>query len=343
VSVTLKIYSIKGSFIRNYFPFKGFTGFAVRGAFGLSLKRIVCEEDLEENCLSCPRYRECFYAWVFEATPDIKPDARLAAKGAKQGVTKPYTVTPVKVRSRMLEFKITLFSEKILSKEPLIVMAMLLMGSEGLGYDLTIGERRKFTVNSITAKNIYGEEKTIFDKYGGYRIEKPGRSSGSLLELFERRIEAIWALKPRKIIVNFKTPFRLVFEGKNVSEPPPQALVIHLARKYSLLAEYYGCGTPFTPRQAKRLKEITKRYMKIMYSRYKLVKLDKFSLEKGEKKSYGVFFKGTYIYKVDGGFWNHDDSKTVLKLLLLGQYLNIGKWSTAGCGKYDFLIEATPA
>ncbi len=45
-------------------PFKGST---FRGALGISLRRLVCDQGMHSECLSCHRMRDCSYAWLFES------------------------------------------------------------------------------------------------------------------------------------------------------------------------------------------------------------------------------------------------------------------------------------
>ena len=70
-------YEVKGVFKQSYSPFSGYTGFMVRGAFGYALRRLVCD-DLKASCQACPLLTKCFYAYFFETSSAVKPDAKLA-------------------------------------------------------------------------------------------------------------------------------------------------------------------------------------------------------------------------------------------------------------------------
>ena len=333
----IRVYWVKGFFLKDYFPFKGFTGFTVRGALGKALRDLVCLTDNSVNCLTCPYYSECFYARLFEATPLLKPSASIGVRGCKAGIPKPYTVTPARVRENSLEFRVTLLSKEFIEKEALIIMAILKMGDLGLGFDLLKKERRKFKVARITASNPLGDTWEVFGVRG--YVSSPKCRVKRLYDFFEKRILALIDLKPLTITLDFRTPFRLEVNGKVSEKPSLEEIIAHLARKYSLLAEYYDMGQPLTPQQVKKLKKIIVKYTDLINFNYRKTRLYKISIETESKKIFGTYVIGKYTYRFSREIWRLEEVKTILFLLMLGEYVNIGKGATAGCGHYNLYVK----
>ena len=71
-------YRVEGRFTRRYSPFRGFTGFAVRGLFGYALRRLICVRPDLARCADCEYYGKCVYSRMVEATPDVRPSGRVA-------------------------------------------------------------------------------------------------------------------------------------------------------------------------------------------------------------------------------------------------------------------------
>ena len=335
----IKVYRVYGEFVKDYFPFKGYTGFMVRGAFGMALRKVCCTRSLDIECRKCDCYRKCYYARVFEASSLTRPAAKLATKSGREGIPRPYSVTPLYTSGRNVRFELTLVGRDVIEGEHLIVMALLLMADEGLGIDLTRNERRR-----VRLKKVYATTPpldigyTVFDSKRGY-ISSPTSASSELLEVFAAEAERIAELRPVYLNIQFKTPFKIQISGTPTTRPPLHAIVISLARKYSLLSEYYGVGTPLSVSEARRLKYVLSKSAKLEKGKYKRLRLFKKSLETGGIKTLGVFTIGFYRYRVDPKAWSTDEMILGLKLLLLGRYLGVGRGSSAGCGRYRLEID----
>ncbi len=329
-------YQVYGKLIKNYSPFKGFTGLMVRGLFGLALRRLVCIKPDVSKCIECPYYRKCFYSRVFEATSRIKPDAKIAKRGGLAGITRPYTVSPVYVKGRSLNFKINLFGHEVISNEPIIVLALLEMGSHGFGMDPILGERRRFVIQKITAKRPREEtQRIVYDFEEGYRYTHISKYYRDILEPFEYPAYKIISEKPSHILISFKTPVRIIHGGKMVEEIPLHAVIMNLARKYSLLCEYYNVGKPLTADEARNLKEVVSKYTKLVKAEYKRVRLHRYSIESNQIQSLGEFVKGSYLYSIDKKLWRTPEAYLMVELLLLGRYTHVGTLASAGCGEYE--------
>ena len=333
-------YDVKARFREGYSPFLGYTGFMVRGALGYSLKKLVCD-DLSRRCSTCSLAAKCFYAYFFETSSTIKPDARLAVKGGRSGVTKPYTVTPVKVKGRALSFSITLFGRRALDAEPVIVASIISMGSRGLGIDPTLGDRRRFEVEEVVAVDPLNQtSRLVFSKYKGYIYSSEKARSYDLIEALKPKAEGLAAAKPSQVTLHLKTPTQLRAAGKPLHEPSFRSIIANLARKYSLLAHYHELGTPLKAEQAKKIIDAAAQ-AQLVEAKVTPIKLKKYSLEEGRIKGFGPFIKGTLTYKLPLTLWRSEHGVEILTLLLLGQLTGIGSLTTAGCGQYtlSFTLE----
>jgi len=330
----LKTYTVYANFVKKYAPFRGFTGLTVRGAFGTALREIVCINPEAEKCFLCEHYQRCFYARVFEASSRIKPDARIAKRGGLSEITKLYTVSPLHLRGRNLSFKINVFGEEVISNEPIIVMAILGMAIHGLGRDPILNERRRFVVHRISASLPEANPYDIFTYSDGYIYVKQHTYQRNILEYFIKKAYRIAGDKPSSLILSFITPTRITYEGKTDFSMPMEAIIIHLARKYSLLSEYFNVGEPFTSEEAEALKKLVSVNISLRKSNFKVIKLHRYSIKQSRRQPLGLFVVGDYVYKAKRSFWKHPYSTLIVQLLLLGQYTHVGTFASAGCGEY---------
>ena len=329
-------YRVEGRFTRRYSPFRGFTGFAVRGLFGYALRRLICVRPDLARCADCEYYGKCVYSRMVEATPDVRPGAKIARRGAAAGVTKPYTVTPLSVRGLSLSFSVNLFGMEAISSEPLLVLVLLSMGRYGLGLDPAAGERRRFVVHKITASRPReGVERVVYTFEDGYIYARPSQYYSSILEPFEYSARRIVGEAPSRILLSFRTPVRLVRNGRPLREIPMDAVVMSVARKYSMLCEYFGVGEPLSAEEAKALRDAVRSGFRLASCRYRVVRLHRHRLGSGEVQQLGEFVVGEYVYSVRRSFWRSPEAELAVELLLLGKYTHVGKFASAGCGRYD--------
>ena len=327
-------YVVYGRFVKEYSPLRGFPGLTLRGAFGLALRRVSCRV-FSPDCRECPAYGSCVYSRMFESTSLIKPSARVAGKSGREGVTNPYTLELLYVGSRRLRFALNLFGEAV-KWEGYALTALVGMGLEGLGLDMSAGERRAFAVERIDRVDPgTGEGRVVFSEGAGFTLSPEGVGYRSLLDVFDRRAREILEAKPRRLLLFFRSPYRLIEDGRVTFKPSFKAVVMNLARRYSMLAEYHGAGRPLEAWEARGLRSLASR---VRLSGYYLVKgrvkVWKRSIE-GEVKEFGRFAKGVLAYRLPDGFWRSEYSLLALKLLLLGEYLHVGKLAVAGYGDYD--------
>ncbi len=326
-------YIVYGRFIERYKRFKGFWGLALRGAFGAALRSITCRYNYDD-CKSCPLYRECIYARLFESSSFIKPSARIAAISGKEGVTNPYTLYPLYSDGEKIMFQLNVFGEAC-SHENALIVAIMGTGIEGIGYDVNKATRRRFMVEKIEKYIPSSKEKyPIYKIDTGYRyIEYKGEKN--LLDVFNEEAKKIAEDKPREIVLLFRGPYKISENGIYTFKPSFKAIIMSLSRKYSMLAEYHDAGIPFSVYEAKRMRMLSEKIKLTHYIIGKTITIRKTDI-KGNTKNFGEFAShGVLTYKIPDEIWRSDESITLFKLLLLGEYLHIGKLPTTGCGKYE--------
>jgi len=334
-------YEVKGVFKQSYSPFSGYTGFMVRGALGYALRRLVCS-DLQAECRSCPLLTKCFYAYFFETSSAVKPDAELAVKSGRSGVTKPYVVSPLSVKGRRVEFTVTLFGPRALQAEPVLVSSLLSMSSRGLGMDPSLGDRRRFEILEVAAYDpVSSKQRVAYTHRRGYVYEPSPAQRVDLLEALKEKARAIVEAKPSQLTLNLHTPTQIRAAGRPVENPSLRHVVANLARKYSLLAHYHEVGRPLTAKEAKEAIELAEKVQGVE-AKVSRLRLRKHSLKEGRVKEFGPFIKGQLTYNTPPTLWKNSASTLIAALLILGQYTGVGSLTTAGCGNYTITLKLTP-
>jgi len=149
-------------------PFKGST---LRGAFGVSLKSLVCTSP-SKPCLSCEEIGQCPYAYIFETYQEsigIQEHVKLPH---------PYILLPKDHQKELylpgehLLFEVTLFG-KALDYFDVIFEAFKIAGVRGLGYQRS--PFRLFSVEEIENNEVLCNEEVVKKNYVELVIETPLR------------------------------------------------------------------------------------------------------------------------------------------------------------------------
>ncbi|RLE87065.1 MAG: hypothetical protein DRJ67_05730 [Thermoprotei archaeon] len=328
----LASYVVEASYRARYTPPKGFPGTAIRGAFGVALRKVACATGAP-SCRECALYRSCTYSRMFESSSLLSPSARLAARSGVSGVTNPYTIEVLDAPRGRLRFRLNLFGEA-LEWEPEVLVALLGMGEEGLGIDPRRLERRKFAVERITRSVELGEEVVVYSRDSGISAPRAEARHRSLLEVFEEGARRMVEEEPRELLLRFRTPFRLVEGGRPRPSPSFTGILMNLARRYSLLAEYHGAGRPIPLSVARALKRESRMVRLRGGEVRRVVNVYKFEVG-GGRRDFGRFYLSTLTYEVPPQFWRGQVALLAASLLLLGEYLHVGKLATAGYGDYE--------
>ncbi|MDR2503672.1 MAG: CRISPR system precrRNA processing endoribonuclease RAMP protein Cas6 [Deltaproteobacteria bacterium] len=201
-----------------------YAGSMLRGAFGHALRRIACMTR-ELRCPGCPLYASCPYSLIFEPPPPLAH-----ALQRFSAVPAPYVVEPpvwgeyAYPPGTNLIFSVTLFGQA-LEKLALIVFAWQRAFEHGIGG----GAAKLKDVRFIAPQG----EMSVFDA-------KANRISA------HEQLLKLPPLAGENFCLTFTSPLRLQENGRAL---PPEgitarALLLALARRVSLLAEFHAGFTP---------------------------------------------------------------------------------------------------
>jgi CRISPR-associated endoribonuclease Cas6 len=301
----------------------GYQGGVLRGAYGKALKKISCPEE-KQGCANCILINKCAYSYIFETPPP--EDAEMLRK--YPFIPHPYTLNPAMKslntynRGDVFKFDITLVG-KAVDYLPFIVYAFIRMGDNK--NDNGIGKLKKeqgkksqrggFQINKIYTLNASGEEAgTIYEN--------------QILKQADKTLcfDDAWLLSSQysldKISLNFLTPLRIRYQNTLCDDPQFHILIRNLLRRLSSL-NYFHCNQklelPFKEiiEKAERIELVDNQTKWHDWSRYS-------GRQKKEMKLGGITGMATY----------KGDLAEFMPLLVLGSWVNIGKQTGFGLGRY---------
>jgi hypothetical protein len=283
-----------------------YAGSMLRGAFGGALRRLACMTRQPE-CTGCGLLRTCPYAVLFETAPP--PEGHVLQRFSE--VPKPYVIEPPAWGARLMSpgqtfsFGLVLFG-RALAQTPLAFLAWQRALARGIGpgdgrgrllrvvHEAQDGERLVLDVGQGIAEEV--------------RADEPPEA-GPL---------------PESVSLRFDTPLRLQENGHALGAERVDArrLLMALARRASLLAEFHGGGAPgldFTALAAHAATLAESRQLTWQdWTRY--------SSRQQQKMQLGGLV-GSWTLSGDlAPFW---------PLLQLGEFLHVGKEAAFGLGRYQ--------
>jgi len=251
-----------------------FLGSMLRGAFGVSLKKVVCINPTYK-CEGCFASRDCLFYDFFET------------KNRAHKYRFDFELNP-----KNYNFSLYLFEEAT-QKLPYVVSSIYYMlTKQGLGVN-----REKFKIDKI-----YCNDKPIYYN-----------------EMFNLKERLKKSFQPKniskQITLNFKTPLRMKYKGKLLSQKPPLEIVL-----YSI---------------ANRLNEI-KNLPKVKLSHKPIYKEKEASIKfidqtRRSNRQKTKLKIGGIIGKIE---YEEIDEKSLI-LLQLGEIIGIGKQTSFGMGKIE--------
>lgn len=170
-------------------------GNILRGAFGISLKKLVCTVDKRANCNACILKEKCAYTLIFNPT-DITHTRRL--RNAPRGyIMKPplEKITEYSKENPLL-FEMILIGDRV-NYLPYVMVALIEVGKYGIGLNRGI-----FTLGdlSILKNNV---SKSIYDADTNTvkNIQKIITGDGIIdyAERIDRSLITLWFLIPTRI------------------------------------------------------------------------------------------------------------------------------------------------
>jgi CRISPR-associated endoribonuclease Cas6 len=286
-------------------------GSTIRGGFGTAFRRLVCI-DLRLECAACDLRYTCPYTRVFN--PFVPPEA--ARLSRNQNIPRPFVVKPpleTKTRYRpgeALVFDFVVVGEGI-NYLPYFIVAFRELSEGGFGLN-----RARCTLAAVEAVDAGGEVCPVYDGQDG--LVRPPQKNVSWRDLLAR----VASLRQvREITLRFLTPTTLKAEGTLVSVPRFSHLLKRLRDRINALSYFY-CGQTLgvdfkeLGQSAETVRELSVR------SRW---------VERSRRTRRGVTqdlsgFVGEVTYQ--------GDLERFLPLLLLGEYVHVGKGAAFGNGWY---------
>lgn len=209
-------------------------GHIIRGAFGHSLKRLVCTDE-RGTCMSCSMKDECPYHLVF--SPTMLTSARRNRDTPRGFVIKPpLGEREVFTKDEPLTLSIVLVGNRVRA-HPWVLVALQAMGHAGIG-----PRRGRFTIRDILAVRD-SEEISIYDHHTRMVIN-------TSLDITKKQIEEkVQRMSHDTITLEFLTPTRIKFNptgekghSQVVRIPAFHHLMRRLRDRINALSIAYGPG-----------------------------------------------------------------------------------------------------
>ncbi len=296
-----------------------YSGSSWRGLFGLELKRSVCVTR-EKQCKNCMLWRNCAYTYLFETPP--AEDARMMRKYT--AAPHPFIIQPDPQMVRLIKAQQSLSIEITLIGKanqhlPYFIHTFQQAGKRGLG-----ARRGKFSLQSVSQKGAHGDtlqESSNVTAQVIYNQQQP-------LQVLPIKTPEIPALIRDNISLQFLTPYRTRSHNQTIDAEKFNFyhLLSPLLRRLSSLS-YFHADTELKldfanlTAQAKEVKLNAKKLHWHDWKRYS-------SRQQNEIKMGGVV--GTIELSAN-------EIKPFWELLYLGQFVNVGKGTVMGLGKYVIL------
>ena len=291
-----------------------YKGSTLRGAFGHAFKKVVCTLR-NKDCNDCILKERCVYSYVFETPPPSDTSIMKKYPAAPH----PFVILPPTEDKRLyrkdetLNFSLTLIG-KATEYLPYFIYTFDELGKMGIGKG-----RGRYCLTRVSTgshsggngqKEIYLGEKKVLK--GGYKaiawkdiIHKNGFSGKNELKLV------------------FLTPTRIKFQEDLVVDLEFHMLIRNLLRRISTLS-YFHCGSELDI----DFKQLIKDAEKIETKNRSLSWQDweRYSNRQETRMKMGGFV---------GGISFQGDLEQFLPFIALGEYIQVGKGTSFGLGKYE--------
>jgi hypothetical protein len=287
-----------------------YKGSTLRGALGVSLKRLCCAAR-RRSCESCSLRFSCLYVYLFETPLSAEgQDAERYRNAPHPFVLQVKRDAPLRLGpGDEWSFQMTVVGRAI-EWLPFVAAALRKMGELGVGKG-----RGRFDLVRIAALNGTGVAVEIL--YNGESFSFPSfqlDANGS--------VPARWSRRDR-FRVRFLTPLRLVFRGELVRAPEFHILAGHLARRLELLERFHCRGE--SGLDTKAVIEAA-REVELLENSTRWYDWERYSHRQGRKMRLGGLV-GEAVYRGDPSRFE--------PLLTLGNWVNVGKNTSFGLGRYE--------
>jgi CRISPR-associated endoribonuclease Cas6 len=286
-------------------------GSTIRGGFGTTFRRLVCI-DLRLDCTVCELRYTCPYTRVFN--PFVPPDAERLSKN--QNLPRPFVIKPpLETKTHYLPGEPLIFDFVVVGEAinylPYFIVAFRELGEGGFGLN-----RARCTFSAIEALGPSGEVSAVYDgKEGTVRPPQTNLSWETIMA----RATSFSGL--RELTIHFLTPTTLKAEGELVTVPQFHHLLKRLRDRANALASFY-CGEPLDL----NFKELGQRAEEIREVAVKSRWVDR---SRRTRKGFAQDLSGFV-----GEVTYRGELEPFLPLLLLGEYIHVGKNAAFGNGWY---------
>ncbi len=286
-------------------------GTTIRGGFGAAFRRLVCI-DLRLDCAACDLRYTCPYTKVFN--PFVPPAAERLSKN--QNIPRPFVVKPPLETTRQylpgesLRFDMVVVGAAI-DYLPYFIVAFRELSEGGFGLN-----RARCALSAIDALDPLGEVTVLYEGKEG--VVRPPQQNLNWQQLTARaeRFSGV-----REINIHFLTPTTLKAEGEVATVPQFHQLIKRLRDRVNALAYFY-CGETLDldfqelGRQAEKVKAVAVKGRWMARDR---------RTRKGVTQDLSGFV-GEVTYR--------GEVEPFLPLLLMGEYVHVGKNAAFGNGWY---------
>lgn len=334
-------------------------GNILRGAVGLTLRKLVCPEEwLGHDCPPCSLYQQCAYGQVFAPTPPA--DAQQLR--LQQDLPRPFVIEPPglapedRVTPDGLTFRLMLFGSAI-ERLPYLISTLDRLGADGMGRD-----RTPFSIETIST--CHPTESEMLYGSGGTAVLLPKRfiTTEDLLSIpwpteqniplsgleVRRRVLARMGIEPTirsqaevasrpQLKVRFLTPLLLKsgsgidehghrIAAQEIREAPPFGVIIRRLRdRLSSLCLFFGerWDCPNFAGLGTLADQVT-----IASSQTTWLTRNRHSSKTGQSHEISGLV-GQTIYT----FPDQSTFETLSPLLRIGELIHAGKWGPWGNGR----------
>lgn len=295
-------------------PFKGSS---LRGALTMQFKKLVCHQPTVKTCQGCEKELSCSYAYVFE-TP-VMPGQKGTVGYSK--FPRPFVVEPPLderqeySEGELLKMSLILFG-KAIDYLPYFVVTLRELGASGVGTG-----RAPFELGAITAVDPFGERREVV-----YDPADPVVRQTTVFLTYSDAIQAAAKLPNDRVLVDFLTCTRLMYQGRPVYKPDFHALLRNLLRRISLLSAGHCDEWPdldYTGLHSRAQK------VRIVRSNLEMVYWEHVSSRQGGKRIPHEGIVGMVEYE--------GDVEEFLPFLVLGMLTHVGDSPVFGMGQYTIL------
>lgn len=289
-------------------------GNVLRGAFGSSLKRLVCA-DKDSRCNSCILKEKCAYVLIFNPT-GINPAKRLHNVPRGFVLNPPIEEETIYSPEKPFSFEMILIGDRI-NYLPYVIVPLIELGKHGIGLN-----RGKFTLKDLSVLRD-GISESL------YNSTTNTVKNIQLIITGNEILERAGKMNKHKITLQFFTPTRIRYNptgeiGKSevLRVPEFHHIIRRLRDRVNALSVTY-CGGPIDV----DFKGIAERAMTVETRDVNLKWLD---IKRKSKTQPFYHDQSGFIGKITF----EGDLREFLPLLLLGEYVHVGEDAVFGNGWY---------